>query len=115
MAIDAQAVSANLHRSYNWKRLVENEDWWAVWFGLGLTLVAVALFAQRLEHQVARGRSEEMDHSGRGARRAERQLRALPRAVRRVGIAVRRRCARAWAGASVVFCPRSRSCSSCRC
>ncbi|HEY4212896.1 MAG TPA: putative sulfate exporter family transporter [Steroidobacteraceae bacterium] len=45
MATDAQATQGALQqRTSNWKDLVQKEDWWAVWLGLGLTLAAVWLF-----------------------------------------------------------------------
>ncbi|MBV9913630.1 MAG: putative sulfate exporter family transporter [Sinobacteraceae bacterium] len=46
MATEAQATRAALHRSSPWKELLQKEDWWAVWLGLGLTVVAVGLFLQ---------------------------------------------------------------------
>ncbi len=46
MATDAQATRAALQRASAWKELLQKEDWWAVWLGLGLTVVAVGLFLQ---------------------------------------------------------------------
>ena len=44
MATNAQTLS--LQRSSNWKDLLGKEDWWAVWLGLGLTVVAIGLYLQ---------------------------------------------------------------------
>jgi uncharacterized integral membrane protein (TIGR00698 family) len=44
MAEIAQAAPAVVRRS-PWKELLRKEDWWAIWIGLGLIAVAVALFA----------------------------------------------------------------------
>jgi uncharacterized integral membrane protein (TIGR00698 family) len=44
MAEIAQAAPAVVRRS-PWKELFRKEDWWAIWIGLGLIAVAVALFA----------------------------------------------------------------------
>ncbi|HEY3783653.1 MAG TPA: putative sulfate exporter family transporter [Steroidobacteraceae bacterium] len=46
MASEAQALRRDLQGSSNWRELFTKEDWWAVWLGLGLTLVAVDLFLQ---------------------------------------------------------------------
>src|ERR1700761_4089538 len=46
MATDAHATRAALQRSSPWKELLQKEDWWAVWLGLGLTVVAVGLYLQ---------------------------------------------------------------------
>src|SRR5579872_6063006 len=46
MATEAQATRAAIQRSSHWKDLVLKEDWWAVWLGLGLTVVAVGLYLQ---------------------------------------------------------------------
>src|SRR5579862_3527419 len=39
------AGSAALARRSPWRELFRKEDWWAIWIGLGLIAVAVALFA----------------------------------------------------------------------
>src|SRR5258708_17500121 len=44
MAEIAQAAAAVVRRS-PWTELFRKEDWWAIWIGLGLIAVAVALFA----------------------------------------------------------------------
>jgi hypothetical protein len=31
-------------RSFGWKELYQKEDWWAIWFGIGLMALAVILF-----------------------------------------------------------------------
>jgi len=46
MAEIAQASSRIAPRSAAWKELFRNEDWWAIWIGLGLVAIAVALFAE---------------------------------------------------------------------
>jgi uncharacterized integral membrane protein (TIGR00698 family) len=46
MAEIAQTVhSPVIARRSSWSGLFRNEDWWAIWIGLGLIAVAVALFA----------------------------------------------------------------------
>jgi uncharacterized integral membrane protein (TIGR00698 family) len=37
--------SAATSRGSNWSDLVRQEDWWAIWIGLGLVVVALALFS----------------------------------------------------------------------
>ena len=44
MSNDANVVSP-ANRQATWRELFAKEDWWAVWIGLGLVLVAVVLFA----------------------------------------------------------------------
>ena len=44
MATDAQATQSAVSKPSSWKDLVQKEDWWAVWLGLGLTVAAVWLF-----------------------------------------------------------------------
>ena len=46
MATEAQATQSALQKTSGWKDLVQKEDWWAVWLGLGLTVAAVWLFLQ---------------------------------------------------------------------
>lgn len=46
MATHAQAMRRDLNGSSHWNELFRKEDWWAVWLGLGLTLVALGLFLQ---------------------------------------------------------------------
>ena len=36
--------STAVHRSSRWSDLIRQDDWWAIWIGLGLVVVAVALF-----------------------------------------------------------------------
>jgi uncharacterized integral membrane protein (TIGR00698 family) len=46
MAEIAQTAHARvMARRSSWSNLFRNEDWWAIWIGLGLIAVAVALFA----------------------------------------------------------------------
>src|SRR5271155_1268821 len=46
MAQAAQAVDSSLVvRRSSWGDLFRKEDWWAIWIGLGLIAVSVALFA----------------------------------------------------------------------
>jgi len=45
MATEASATRASLPQS-GWRDLLRREDWWAVWLGVGLTLVAVWFFEQ---------------------------------------------------------------------
>jgi len=45
MATDASAARASLPSS-GWRDLLHKEDWWAVWLGVGLTLIAVWFFEQ---------------------------------------------------------------------
>src|SRR5579862_6407407 len=46
MAEIAQTASSGaLIRRSPWRELFRKEDWWAIWIGLGLIAVAVALFA----------------------------------------------------------------------
>jgi hypothetical protein len=46
MAEIAEIVgSREIARSSPWRELLRKEDWWAIWIGLGLIAVAVALFA----------------------------------------------------------------------
>ena len=33
------------HRSSRWSDLIRQDDWWAIWIGLGLVVVATALFS----------------------------------------------------------------------
>jgi uncharacterized integral membrane protein (TIGR00698 family) len=42
---DASAARPETNQSPGWNELWLKEDWWAVWIGLGLVLVAYALFA----------------------------------------------------------------------
>lgn len=44
MSTHVQALPRDLQRSSNRNELFSKEDWWAVWLGLGLTLIAVGLF-----------------------------------------------------------------------
>ena len=44
MSNDANVVSP-ANRQATWQELFAKEDWWAVWIGLGLVLVAIVLFA----------------------------------------------------------------------
>ena len=49
MATDPQATqkagaATGLSSHSSWKDLIQKEDWWAVWLGLGLTIAAVWLF-----------------------------------------------------------------------
>ena len=44
MATEASATRASLPGSSPWRDLLRKEDWWAVWLGVGLTLLAVWLF-----------------------------------------------------------------------
>jgi len=44
MSNNANVVSP-ANRQATWRELFAKEDWWAVWIGLGLVLVAVVLFA----------------------------------------------------------------------
>ena len=44
MATEAQATQSALSKTSGWNDLLRKEDWWAVWLGLGLTVVAVLLF-----------------------------------------------------------------------
>jgi uncharacterized integral membrane protein (TIGR00698 family) len=37
--------STAVHRGSRWSDLVRQDDWWAIWIGLGLVVVAVALFS----------------------------------------------------------------------
>src|ERR1700722_5155695 len=37
--------SSATHRSSQWRDLIRQDDWWAIWIGLGLVVVAAALFA----------------------------------------------------------------------
>ncbi len=46
MATDAQATGNILRNPTNRNEFLYKEDWWAVWLGLGLTVVAVLLFLQ---------------------------------------------------------------------
>src|SRR5512144_547270 len=38
-------VSNSANRPSHWRELFAKEDWWAVWIGLGLVIVAAMLFA----------------------------------------------------------------------
>jgi uncharacterized integral membrane protein (TIGR00698 family) len=42
--IAQSAHSASIARHSPWRELFRNEDWWAIWIGLGLIAIAVALF-----------------------------------------------------------------------
>src|ERR1700761_7178 len=46
MATEAQATGHTLPKSSNRNDFLRKEDWWAVWLGLGLTVVAVLLYLQ---------------------------------------------------------------------
>jgi uncharacterized integral membrane protein (TIGR00698 family) len=37
--------STAIHRGSRWSDLIRQDDWWAIWIGLGLVVVAVALFS----------------------------------------------------------------------
>lgn len=43
--IAASSDSAGTARGSLWRELIHKEDWWAIWIGLGLIVVAVAVFA----------------------------------------------------------------------
>src|ERR1700692_1410246 len=45
MAEIAQTANARVLTRRSWGDLFRQEDWWAIWIGLGLIAVAVALFA----------------------------------------------------------------------
>src|SRR5665213_1111048 len=46
MAEIAQAASSPIaERRSAWRELLRQEDWWAIWIGLGLIAAATALFA----------------------------------------------------------------------
>src|SRR5476651_774523 len=43
--IAERAPSRLTVRTSPWRELIRKEDWWAIWIGLGLIAVAIALFA----------------------------------------------------------------------
>ena len=45
MAEIAQTVNSRVLARRSWSDLFRQEDWWAIWIGLGLIAAAVALFA----------------------------------------------------------------------
>ena len=45
MAEIAQTVNSRVLARRSWSNLFRQEDWWAIWIGLGLIAVAVTLFA----------------------------------------------------------------------
>jgi uncharacterized membrane protein YadS len=46
MSTEARPSGAVVPRASGWRELFAKEDWWAVWLGLGLTVVAVWLYTQ---------------------------------------------------------------------
>ena len=50
-----------------WSDLIRQDDWWAIWIGLGLVVVAAALFAGGGDYQMDRGSTAKMESlAGRG-------------------------------------------------
>ena len=35
-----------VHKSVGWKELYLKEDWWAIWLGLGIVVIAFLFFSQ---------------------------------------------------------------------
>ena len=42
--LGTKAVNPRKSGSMGWKELYLKEDWWAIWFGIGLMVLAVVLF-----------------------------------------------------------------------